>query len=266
MIKKILHGFLSIMRFIVCCCLIVLFLIRTFGEVSGGIYGVLNESGKAADSGLGRPAAKPAETSQNGISQTVKDAAYRLNTSVTDFGDHKIESNVSDPDIIAIAIHGGKIETGTTELAYALASRNDYSYYSYLGARITDNFHLHIDSDEFNEPAGLKMVSRSETTISVHGCAGFEEFTYVGGRDAELANKVKESLTKHGFAVLEAPEELAGLSPYNIVNKNKKSAGVQLELSQSLREKLLAADGIIMERYVTAVGEAVSNHSAETGQ
>lgn len=254
MAKKILHNFLSIMRLIVCFCLIVLFLTRTFSEAYGGIYGVLNESDKAA------------ETPQNGISRTSKDEVYRLNTSVTDFGDHKIESNVSDPDIITVAIHGGKIESGTTELAYALASRNDYSYYSYLGARLTDNFHLHIESEKFDEPAALKMVSGSETTISVHGCAGLEGFTYVGGRDFELADKVREALTKHGFTVLEAPAELAGLSPYNIVNKNKKSAGVQLELSQGLRDQLLAADGILMESYVTAIGEAVDSHTAEAAQ
>lgn len=257
MTKKKLRGFISFMRFIVCFCLIVFFMIRTFGEAYGGISG---ESDTIPDGG--KPALKQSEIQQNGIPQeVVEDTGYWMSTSATDFGEYKIETNVSDPDIIAIAIHGGKIEIGTTELAYALASRNNYSYYSFLGVKQTDNYKLHIDSKEFNDPAALDMVSRSGTTISVHGCTGAEEFTHVGGRDSELANKVKESLTKHGFKVLESPWGLAGMSPDNIVNKNKNSKGLQIELSQGLRTQLLAGDGNLMEKYVLAVSEAINSGS-----
>ena len=263
MIKKTWCGFLGFMRFIVCFCLIAFFITRTFSEAYGGTS---EGSGKTQGVGLQGTVLKLSETPQSDISQAVKNAGYWLNTGVSDFGDYKIETNVSDPDVIAIAIHGGKIETGTTELAYALASRNNYSYYSYLGVKITDNFHLHIDSKEFDETVALKMVSQSETTISIHGCGGLDEFTYVGGRASELADKVKESLTKHGFTVLEAPAELAGMSPDNIANKNKKGAGVQIELSQGLRTRLLADGGNLMEKYVLAVGEAIDSHSAEVSR
>lgn len=264
------HGLLNIMRLAVCGGLIVLFISQTFSEAYGGTAGNSGKSG-AGDGCLAGLSVNPAGTPQidtalavNDTGLAVKDAAYRTNTSATDFGDHKIETNAAFSDIIAIAIHGGKIESGTTELAYALASRNHYSYYSYLGVKETENFHLHIDSDEFIEPAALKMVSLSETTISIHGCGGAEEFTYVGGRDSGLADRVRASLTEYGFTVLEAPASLAGLSPANIVNKNKKSAGVQLELSQGLRTRLMSADGAFMEHYVLAVSEAVNGYTAET--
>jgi phage replication-related protein YjqB (UPF0714/DUF867 family) len=254
------------MRITVCGGLIVLSISQTsqtfheaFGEEAFGE--TYDNSGKAnaSDGSRNRLPLNSAETPPNDMSRAVKDAAYRLNTGVNDFGDHKIETNAALSDILVIAIHGGKIESGTTELAYALASRNRYNYYSYLGVKATENSRLHVVSEEFAEPAALNMVSLSEATLSIHGCGGTEEFTYVGGRDSGLADKVRMSLKKYGFTVLEAPANLAGLSPANIVNKNKKGAGVQLELSWGLRAQLLSADGALMERYVLALSEAVES-------
>ncbi|HWQ78218.1 MAG TPA: poly-gamma-glutamate hydrolase family protein [Anaerovoracaceae bacterium] len=225
MVKKRLRGFYRILRIIVCFCLIIVIVPKTYSEAYE-------------------------------ISLAEKDAAYRKNTDTADFGDFKIESNRTGSGVAVIAIHGGKIETGTTELAYALASRNNYSYYSFLGVKLTENYLLHIESDLFDEQIALETVSGSETTISIHGCAGSKEFTYVGGRDVEMADKVKDSLIKYGFTVREAPDELAGLSPDNIANKNQKGAGVQLELSQGLREQLLISG--VLQNYVLAVSEAVN--------
>ncbi|MPN35617.1 hypothetical protein SDC9_183115 [bioreactor metagenome] len=181
-----------------------------------------------------------------------------MKTNVADFGDHKIETNATDSDIIVIAIHGGKIEKGTTELAYAISSRNNYSYYSYLGSRPEDNLDLHVSSDEFQEATALEMVAKSKMTLSIHGCAGQEEFTYIGGLDTELRDRMKESLTTYGFTVLDAPKHLAGISPNNIVNRNINGSGVQIELSQGLRTQFLSGGGDQLESYVQAVSEAIN--------
>lgn len=175
--------------------------------------------------------------------------------------DFEIEVKETDSNVTVVAIHGGKIEKGTTELAYALASHNNYNYYSFLGLKSTNNFSLHVSSDKFAETYALEMVSKSKETLSIHGCEGAEEFTYIGGRDTELANKIKESLTKYGFTVKkDNPKDLAGISPDNIVNRNINERGVQLEISESLRTKFLSADKDILQSYVLAISEAVNKN------
>ncbi|AEG60300.1 poly-gamma-glutamate hydrolase family protein [Desulforamulus ruminis] len=171
----------------------------------------------------------------------------------------QIEVNETDSNITVVAIHGGKIEKGTTELAYALASHNNYNYYSFLGLKSTDNFSLHVPSDKFAETYALEMVSKSKRTLSIHGCGGSEEFTYIGGRDTELANRIKESLTKHGFTVKDTPKDLAGISSDNIVNRNRDERGVQLEISEGLRTKFLSTNKHSLNSYVLAISEAVNN-------
>lgn len=173
--------------------------------------------------------------------------------------DYLIEANVRDSNIAVVAIHGGSIEKGTTELAYALASHNNYNYYSFIGSKSTDNFSLHVPSDEFAEAVALQMVSKSKITLSIHGCKGEEEFTYIGGRDIELANRIKKSLTEYGFTVKDAPKSLGGISPDNIVNKNINGQGVQIEISNGLRTKFLSTNKHSLNRYVLAISEAVNN-------
>lgn len=173
--------------------------------------------------------------------------------------DYEIEVNETESNVTVVAIHGGKIEKGTTELAYALASHNNYNYYSFLGLKSTDNFSLHVSSDKFGESVALQMVSESKRTLSIHGCDGEKEFTYIGGRDTELANKIKESLVKHGFTVKDAPENLSGISPDNIVNKNRDGRGVQIEISEGLRTKFLSTDKNSLQSYLLAISEAVNS-------
>lgn len=173
--------------------------------------------------------------------------------------DYLIEANVTGSNVAVVAIHGGKIEKGTTELAYALAANNNYNYYSFQGLKSTDNFSLHVPSDKFAEAAVLQMVSESKNTVSIHGCDGEKEFTYIGGQDTELANRIKKSLTKYGFTVKDVPKNLGGMSSDNIVNKNIDGQGVQIEISKGLRIKFLSTNKHILNSYVLAISEAVNN-------
>jgi phage replication-related protein YjqB (UPF0714/DUF867 family) len=174
--------------------------------------------------------------------------------------DYEIEVKETDSNVTVMAIHGGKIEKGTTELAYAIASHNNYNYYSFLGLKRTNNFSLHVSSDEFAEAYAMEMISKSKETLSIHGCDGEEEFTYIGGRDTKLKKRIKESLTKFGFTVKkENPKDLAGISPDNIVNRNIDGRGVQLEISEGLRSRFLSNDEDILQSYVLAISEAFNS-------
>ncbi|MEL7654339.1 MAG: poly-gamma-glutamate hydrolase family protein, partial [Bacillota bacterium] len=147
MIKKIIHGFFSFIRFIVCFCLIILINTLMFIESSDGIYGNSEESNKLQVSKLRALSLNLEEIPESEISPMIKELDYKAKTRMTDFGDYKIETNVTASDITVIAIHGGRIEQGTTELAYALSSRNNYNYFSFLGVKNYENSSLHIDSD-----------------------------------------------------------------------------------------------------------------------
>ncbi len=236
MIKRV-CSFLSSSRLIVCCCLIILIFAQSTADASDDIY----------------------YNSKELSSNKEKNIDYKMKIKAMNFGDYKIETNVTDSKVAVIAIHGGKIEQGTTELAYAVSSRNNYSYYSYIGLKSRGNSTLHIDSDKFKEPTALEMLAKSQTTLSIHGCAGSAEFTYIGGLDTELRNKIKKSLMKRGFTVLDAPRNLAGLSPDNIANRNRNGSGVQLEISKGLRTQFLAADNARLNSYVLALSEAVNS-------
>jgi len=225
MIIKKKYRFLSSKRLVLCCCLTVLMFSHSTAGAFGDIYNNFTE----------------------------------LNSIELKNVDYEIETNVTDSSVMVIAIHGGKIETGTTELAYALSSHNNYNYYSYLGLKSKDNLSLHIASDKYDEPTALEMVSKSQTTLSIHGCSGLEEFSYIGGLDTELGNRIKESLIKYGFTVLDAPKNLAGMSPKNIANKNMNGRGVQIEISKGLRTQFLSGDNDKFKNYVLAISEAVNS-------
>ncbi len=143
--------------------------------------------------------------------------------------------------IAVIAPHGGMIEPGTTELARAVAGQ-EHSFYSFCGLRARDNAALHRTSHRFDEPAGLQLVAEAERVLSIHGCAGQEPVVYLGGTDAGLREKIRQSLAAEGFAVGEDPR-FPGKHPQNICNRGRSGRGVQLELTTALRRKLLAETG-----------------------
>ncbi|GHG97559.1 poly-gamma-glutamate hydrolase family protein [Amycolatopsis roodepoortensis] len=136
----------------------------------------------------------------------------------------------------AIAIHGGAIEAGTGELAKQIAATR-MAFYEFAGIKTSGNSDLHITSSLFDEPQALALVAASTHTVSCHGMAGTDGVaeTYIGGLDGQLRDLIQAKLGAAGFTVTVASAELAGTNPANICNKNQRRAGVQLELSNTLR-------------------------------
>ena len=154
-------------------------------------------------------------------------AAKKYNT------DYHILTGVRSPKILYTAIHGGGIETGTTELAMVSAGTKD-SYYCFEGFMPSGNADLHITSTHFDEPNGVKMVRASDYTIAYHGYldTGYKN-TKIGGLDIELKNVVLAKLRAAGFncEIESSNSVIPGLEPNNITNTNKRSGGLQLEIS-----------------------------------
>ncbi|MFI0486601.1 poly-gamma-glutamate hydrolase family protein [Actinomadura sp. 9N215] len=149
-----------------------------------------------------------------------------------------------------IAIHGGAIEAGTTQLAdHAARARQSYGFYSFEGIKSEGNQDLHITSTRFDEPKGLKLAQGVSYTISWHGMSGDTARTYIGGRDALLRSRVVAALKEADFSVEPAPDDLDGMSKENIVNKNRRGMGVQLELTTAQRRAFFA-DGKLNRAWI----------------
>lgn len=154
----------------------------------------------------------------------------------------EIEPRISPVSVIAI--HGGQIEGGTTEIARRVSEIGYYKYYSFVGIRNFEsdspkNLELHITSHKFLHKPCLELVGNSIATLSIHGADEKKEVTYVGGKNFVHANLIKDELRKYNFFVDDNIREgLEGYGVLNICNRNMRNMGVQLELSQGLREIL----------------------------
>ncbi len=134
-----------------------------------------------------------------------------------------------------MAIHGGWIEPGTSQIASAIAG-DDYSYYSFEGINRKNNFSVHIPSTEFDEPLATMLAETSKIVVCIHGCKSEQEVVFIGGLHHYLINKMKFTLKRAGFSVADHPK-LRGISRKNICNRGMEKRGLQLEISRGLREK-----------------------------
>ena len=154
----------------------------------------------------------------------------------TEGKDYKVITHITSSSIAIIAIHGGRIEPGTSEIARSLAEDgNKYSFYLFEGHKSENNRLLHITSTHFDEPRALALAAKVERLVSVHGMKGEEPFVLMGGLDTSLRERIKIRLKESGFQVKEGMGSLEGAHPSNITNRCNRHAGVQLEISQALR-------------------------------
>jgi phage replication-related protein YjqB (UPF0714/DUF867 family) len=141
--------------------------------------------------------------------------------------------------IAIVAPHGGWIEPGASEAATAIA-RETYSLYLFesLMKRARGDG-LHITSTRFDEPRALRLVSASETVITVHGRKnGADEASiWVGGLHERLRDAICVALRDGGFRAKPVGEghPLAARDPANICNRGRIGMGVQMELPRALR-------------------------------
>lgn len=132
-----------------------------------------------------------------------------------------------------VAIHGGNIEPGTTELAQYLAGA-DHLFYAFDGMKSGDNTPLFINSINFDEPTGLALIAKADYAVSWH-CSvdAVTAMTYISGLDTVLASKIVDRLTAAGFSAMVGgtPAETDGDSTTSFVNKTNRHAGVKLEIT-----------------------------------
>jgi len=139
-----------------------------------------------------------------------------------------------------VAPHGGGIEPGTSEIADAIAGQT-FSFYTLEGIKTKGNADLHITSTHFDEPMCLTLLGNTTVVVTIHGEESDDEGdgVFVGGLDTRLGDRIFDALKGAGFKVSRHPDpDLQGIEACNIVNRGLSGAGVQLELSRSVRQTM----------------------------
>jgi phage replication-related protein YjqB (UPF0714/DUF867 family) len=156
---------------------------------------------------------------------------------------------------IVLAVHGGGIEGGTSEVALSVAGYHPatlapatdcyglHDVWLFEGLRNSGNSDLHVTSANFDDPIALKLVRNAKRCISIHGCGDGDANgkLQIGGLDSELKEILLEELALAGVpAEITTNLALNGADPANICNKTQISSGAQLEMGTSYRASLFA--------------------------
>jgi phage replication-related protein YjqB (UPF0714/DUF867 family) len=161
---------------------------------------------------------------------------------------------------VILAPHGGGIERGTSELCLAVAGYHPanlpiippagvtYDYWMFEGIRPDDNKFLHVTSTGCDDLVAVLLCAGALGALSLHGFkpenldpprSPNEQVVFVGGCDDLLRPLLVEALRKVNLPVEEAAQgEIDGDSVCNIVNRTLRGRGVQLELSEALRDTM----------------------------
>jgi phage replication-related protein YjqB (UPF0714/DUF867 family) len=196
-------------------------------------------------------------------------------------------------DVTVLSIHGGKIESKTTEISDALAALygwNRYDFNAHLLAGGTcrdleqdgnpnnDNSEvLHITAADFNHAGALALVGAHPDAVAIHGCGGScdDATICVGGRNTQQVNVFNAYFSQYGGLVpstveaVTAPSatpfcgsNIAGTGTQNIVNLTSTGQGLQLEISLDVRKDLASSDlddellrGVFYGAVAVAMGE-----------
>lgn len=154
---------------------------------------------------------------------------------------------------IIMAIHGGGIESGTSEVALATAGFHPatlvpvsdglgiHDFWLFEGLLGSGNGALHVTAAHYDEPIATELVQNARRCISLHGCTDQQAKGKVqlGGLDHELRDLVLEQLCAVGIPAQIATNPLLdGSDPKNIANKTTRGGCAQLEMGTSYRRSL----------------------------
>jgi len=154
---------------------------------------------------------------------------------------------------IVMAIHGGGIEAGTSEIAVATAGyhpatlmpsgdgQGSHDLWLFEGLLARGNGRLHVTASNYDDPIATALVVNARRCISLHGCSDRQANgrIQVGGLDVELRDIVLEELeSAHIDAEIATNPMLDGSRPDNIANKTRIGGCAQLEMGTSFRRSL----------------------------
>jgi phage replication-related protein YjqB (UPF0714/DUF867 family) len=72
--------------------------------------------------------------------------------------------------LAVVALHGGAIDPGSSEIANDIAGEES-SFYAFEGLKAADNTDLHITATRFDEPMCLSLIGPSRVVVTIHRTA-----------------------------------------------------------------------------------------------
>jgi phage replication-related protein YjqB (UPF0714/DUF867 family) len=178
--------------------------------------------------------------------------------------DFIIQSRKRNSPFLIMAPHGGKIEKYTTDLAREIAG-SDFSFYSFVGSKDSNNRILHIASHGFDEPKAVDAAANADIVITIHGQGSdAEEFLMIGGLHAALIGQLTRGLERSGFQCRSPVGKIHGHDPRNLCNRGRTGTGVQFEISHRLRYRL-RDDVDLRNVFVVSVRSVLLSYCAESG-
>ena len=172
----------------------------------------------------------------------------------------------AETQAIVMAIHGGGIEKGTSEIAIATAGYHPatllpavdghalHDFWLFEGLLPSGNGRLHVTASRYDDPIAMELVQNARRCISLHGCTDTQANgkIQIGGRDHELREIVLEELTTARIpAEITTNPMLDGDLPDNIANQTKIRGCVQLEMGTSYRASLFRTDTRVQRKHTT---------------
>ena len=176
------------------------------------------------------------------------------------------------PKTTILALHGGGIEPGTSELCLAVAGYHPaslpqippagvtYDYWMLEGVRERDNAELHVTAVGCDDGVAVSLCAGSLNALALHGfqpgppdMSEDDQVVLVGGGNTILQDYLLEGLRRAGFDARDAGlhGELDGDAKCNIVNRTLLGMGAQLELSTPLRDAMFAEHSRSRRKHTT---------------
>ncbi|MFF1479866.1 poly-gamma-glutamate hydrolase family protein [Streptomyces sp. NPDC058301] len=194
-----------------------------------------------------------------------------------------------------LALHGGGIEGGTSELCLGIAGYDPatlaakggpvYDYWMFEAIRSSNNSELHVTSKNCDDKVALSIAAANLNVVSLHGCTASQagapvsrpEAVVVGGLNTTLKTYLHDALRAAGFQTIDGSTEpdLAGVEPLNICNRTLLGKGAQLEITTELRKSMFTVNTIagratsttpVYDGFVAAVRTAIARLEASGGE
>jgi phage replication-related protein YjqB (UPF0714/DUF867 family) len=153
--------------------------------------------------------------------------------------DYRIIARPGQTGALIMAPHGGGIEPGTHRDRQRRRRRCPRILRIHRHARQRQPA-LHLPSTRFDEPRAMALAAAASMIVVIHGCREPRRIAYLGGRDAELRQRLARRLAEAGIATA-VSKRFPGQHEANLCNRFPGVRGVQLELSTALRDDLTAA-------------------------
>ncbi|GGY04300.1 hypothetical protein GCM10010299_04230 [Streptomyces tanashiensis] len=221
------------------------------------------------------PGEYPSNTALYSDPTRVEGTAYGRRHKIHQKIDPALDTKSAFPRTAILALHGGGIEIGTSELALGIAGYDPadvtetskpilsttYDYFLFEGLLSTGNKDLHVTSRNCDDHVALSLAASHLNVLSLHGCKyeqlGMPEpaiwpptsdprLAVVGGLNEDFRAALVYEIGKAGFPVVDAfdsryatrLQDFNGSHVTNPCNLTMLRKGAQIEMTTELRQSL----------------------------